>query len=70
MVAKSVPKWSKIGPDAALKGDSDSKLKKEGAKFVEGVAPELRGSCAGAQTGGFWALWGRETGRGQMSPHA
>ena len=44
MIAKSVPKCSKIGPETALKGDSDSKLKKEGAKSVEGLAPELRQS--------------------------
>ena len=33
-----------IGPEAALKGDSDSKLKKEGAASVGGAARELRRS--------------------------
>ena len=42
MVAKWVPKCSKIGPETALKGDSDSKLKKEGAKSGAGAAGELR----------------------------
>ena len=41
MVAKSVPKCSKIGPETALKGDSETKLKKEGAESVEGAAREL-----------------------------
>ena len=44
MVAKWVPKCSKIGPETALKGDSDSKLKKEGARSVWGAARELRRS--------------------------
>ena len=44
MVAKWVPKCSKIGPETALKGDRDSKLQKEGAKFARGAAPELRQS--------------------------
>ena len=42
--SKSVPKCSKIGPEAALQSDSDSKLKREGAASVGGAAPELRGS--------------------------
>ena len=44
MVAKWVPKCSKIGPETASKGDSISKLKKEGAKSVDGAAGELRPS--------------------------
>ena len=44
MIAKWVPKCSKIGPETALKGDSETKLKKEGAKSVGRAAPELRGS--------------------------
>ena len=57
IVAKSVPKCSsKIGPEAALKGDSDSKLKKEGAKSVGGAAPEHKlegfGPSGGGKQGG------------------
>ena len=38
MVAKWVPKCSKIDPETALKGDSETKLKKEGARCVGGAA--------------------------------
>ena len=40
MVAKWVPKCSKIGPETALKGDSISKLKKEGAESVSTAVAE------------------------------
>ena len=57
MGSKSIPKSSKIGPETALKGDSDSKLKKEGAKSVSRAALEhkLEGfepSGGGKQGGG------------------
>ena len=56
MDSKSVPKCFKIGPEAALKGDSDSKLKKEGAAFVGGAAREHKlegfGPSGGGKQGG------------------
>ena len=58
MESKSVPKSSKIGPETALKGDSVSKLKKEGAESVETPAREHKLEGFGPS--------GRETGRGQI----
>ena len=56
MDSKSVPKCSKIGPEAALKGDSDSKLKKEGAESVSTAAAEHKlegfGPSGGGKQGG------------------
>ena len=44
MDSKSIPKSSKIGPETALKGDSVSKLKKEGARSAAAAAGRLPGS--------------------------
>ena len=63
MDSRSVPKSSKIGPETALKGDSDSKLKKEGAKSVEGAAAEYK-------LEGFRPSGGGKLGGGRLSPHA
>ena len=52
MVAKSVPKCSKIGPETALKGDSDSKLKKEGAESVGWAVDEHKQEGFGFSGGG------------------
>ena len=54
MAAKWVPKCSKIGPETALKGNSHSKIKKEGAKFARGAAPELRGRVPTVRPSHFW----------------
>ena len=57
MVAKWVPKCSKIEPEAALKGDSETKLKKEDAESVEGAARELPRSTNWRVGTDFGALW-------------
>ena len=57
MVPKSVPKCSKIGPETALKGDSETKLKKEDAESVEGAARELPRSTNWRVGTDFGALW-------------
>ena len=44
---KSIQNRSRSGFGRALDEDSDSKLKKERARFI-----------GGAQTGEFWGLWG------------
>ena len=55
-VANSAQKCSKIVPETALKGDSDSKLKKESAKFIRPVAGEHKlegfGPSGGGKQGG------------------
>ena len=66
MITKSVSKWPKIGPETALKGDSDSKLKREGAESVRGAALELRVSTNWRVLG----LLGEENRERQISPHA
>ena len=56
MIAKSVPKRSKISPETAFKGDSISKLKKEGAASVSEAAREHKlegfGPSGGGKQGG------------------
>ena len=56
MVAKWVPKCSKIGPETALKGDSETKLKKEGAKSIRPAGAQHKlegfGPCGGGKQGG------------------
>ena len=63
MDSKSVPKSSKIGLEAGLKGDSETKLKKEGAESVRGAAAEHK-------LEGFRLCGGGEQGGGRLSPHA
>ena len=63
MVAKWVPKCSKIGPETALKGDSVSKLKKEGARSDAAAAGEYRLKGSGPSGGG-------KQGGSRLSPHA
>ena len=63
MDSKSVPKSSKIGPETALKGDSVSKLKKEGARSAAAAAPEYK-------LEGFGPSGGGKQGGGRLSPHA
>ena len=56
MIAKWVPKCSKIGPETALKGDSETKLKKEGAESIRGAGAQHKlegfGPCGGGKQGG------------------
>ena len=56
MDSKSVPKCFKIGSEAALKGDSDRKLKKEGAASCAGAGTEHKlegfGPSGGGKQGG------------------
>ena len=60
---KSLPKWFQRASERALNEDSDSKLNKEWAEFTGAAAADHK-------LEGFGASGGRETGRGQMSPHA
>ena len=63
MDSKSVPKSSKIGPETTLKGDSVSKLKKEGARSDAAVAGEYILKGSGPSEGG-------KQGGSRLSPHA